>query len=141
MWTYVKPFCHTKQLVVRYRFSNPLIKNLQYIVARNDLKMKVAPRPTSNNKQRIFSRIKDCRKRSILYTWTMTMKHFDVQRSIKRILQDKNLPCNRHPIQFPQHKVTYEVIQSHNKEVEKYPQWMNYVIYVSTCVCGNRMKN
>lgn len=99
-------------------YVGPLIESIKSIVHANDIHMKLAPRPSSNNKRILFSRIKDRREKLSLknaifklncsdcdFTHTATTGSSDVRRSIQHLFSDKRSPCANHLTSFPCHYI------------------------------------
>lgn len=99
-------------------YFNPLIKSIQSVIDQNDLKMKLAPKPLSNNRRMLFTKIKDVRDHSSIknaifklscmncdFNHTSTTKNFDVQTSIQRLVSDNDSPYGLHIAAFPSHSI------------------------------------
>lgn len=115
-------FSDPKTRYVSCPYVNPLFKSIKSIVKKNQLKVKLAPKPSSNNKRMLLSRIKDVRDRSSIqnavfkvrcldcdFTHVTTTKNFDVQRTLQRLIITKNSPCDRHTTEYPHHSINQDV--------------------------------
>lgn len=125
-------------------YVNPLFRNIQSIINENELKVKLAPKPSSNNKLTLLSRIKDVRdelsmKNAVFkvrcldcdFIHTTATKNFDVKRTYQRLMDDRNSPCNQHIVNFPHHCMdeNVKIMKTfHNKfDVEHSRYVFNYI--------------
>lgn len=96
-------------------FFNDIKKN------ENNLDVKLAPRPSKNNRRLLFSQIKDERKQMMKknaifkisckncpFTHILTTKNFDIKRTINSISVDIRSPCFLHIRKFPNHSFHQE---------------------------------
>lgn len=103
-------------------FVNPLFNDIKSVVRQNKLRIRLAPKPTSNNKRVIFSKIKDTRtilskKNSIFrvqckicrFTSISTTKNWDVRRAYDRLLNDKRSMCSKHALEFKGHSMNENI--------------------------------
>lgn len=95
-----------------------MMENIQSIATENCLNIKLAPKPSSNNRKVLFSRIKDARNQSSIknavfkvkckncdFVHISTTKHFDVRRTVQFLINDKHSPCYQHLVEFPHHSI------------------------------------
>lgn len=128
--SYVKPFdnaVHPRILksppcFVSCPYSNPSFNNIKSVIHRNRLCVKIAPKPTSNNRRMLFSKIKDTRRtlskknsifqvrcNSCLFKHTCTTGNWDIRRAYERIMNDQRSPCKKHILDFPEHSMNKKV--------------------------------
>lgn len=106
------------QRFVSCPFVNPMYQSIKDLSKQNKMNVKLAPKPSSNNKKRIFSKMKDARRHTSIknaifkircndceFTHISTTNNFDVQRSVQRLIKDRQSPCGIHIQQFPDHSI------------------------------------
>lgn len=127
---YIKPFTTTglpkiiSQSVrhVSCPYYRPSYNRIKSIVYQNKLNAKLAPKPVSNNRRVLFSRVKGVRDASSIkncvfkiccsccsFTHLFTTENLDVQRTFQKVTNDKKSPCGQHISDFPFHSMSKEV--------------------------------
>ncbi|HEY0221517.1 MAG TPA: hypothetical protein VGC17_01715 [Lactovum miscens] len=136
---YIKPFTSfkmPKDLDYSHRYVScpyfkPSYERIKSTIYNRKLNVKLAPKPFSNNRRILFSRIKDIRDASSIknsvfkiccndcpFAYVCTTKNFDIQRTFQRIVIDDKSVCGQHVLKFPDHSMDKEVIvikTFHNK--------------------------
>lgn len=129
--SYVKPFTttgvpklinHPVNFFVSCPYFKPSFKRIKSVIHRNKLNKKLAPKPISNNRRILFSRVKDVRdasqvKNSVIkiccsscaFTHLCTTGNLDVQRTFQRLVNDEKSPCGQHILDYPNHSMDKEV--------------------------------
>lgn len=129
--SYVKPFTttgvpklinHPVNFFVSCPYFKPSFKRIKSVIHRNKLNKKLAPKPISNNRRILFSRVKDVRdasqvKNSVIkiccsscaFTHLCTTGNLNVQRTFQRLVNDEKSPCGQHILDYPNHSMDKEV--------------------------------
>lgn len=124
---YIVPFTTTSlpKLIGRYvscPYSKPSYSKIKMIIHQNQLNVKLAPKPISNNRRILFSKVKDVRDASQIkncvfkiccnscsFTHICTTGNFDVQRTFRRVINDISSPCRKHTLDYPNHYMNKEI--------------------------------
>lgn len=109
---------HSSRRFISCPYNKPLMDNLQKIVNNNHLGIKLAPRPTTNNRTLLFTKTKDVRdpatiKNAIFklccenctFTHMSSTKNSDVRRSIMKLLTDASSISKQHLDLYPDHHI------------------------------------
>lgn len=104
-------------------YYRPLLKEIQGTIDQNNMKIKLAPRPLSNNKRVLFTKIKDFRDNSSVknaifkvccndcnFNHLTITRNFDVNTSVQRLIYDKRSTIGLHTITFPDHTINHEAV-------------------------------
>lgn len=108
-----------KQIPLRYvscPYYDPLLNSMVKMITTSNPRLRLAPKPSSNNKRILYTKLKDVHERSTLknsifklsckncnFTQIATTKNSDIHRSIERIFSDITSPSSQHRSEFPNH--------------------------------------
>lgn len=97
-------------------YSHGMFKGMKAVIRRNGLSIRLAPRPSSNNRSLLFSRIKDKRQSLQLknalfnvccsrcsFAVSIVATHTDIRRTIKLKCDESGSSMHQHLSEFPGH--------------------------------------